>query len=448
MPDVFRRPSAPVFGALILLLLLAGPGAASARAEVTNAASPHEEISGALTLHESLSLAVLHNPELAIYSQEIRAREAEALQAGLRRNPLLSFEAENVFGSGPFSGTDAAESTLSISQTLELGKKRSLRRHLAEAETNIAQNEFALAKTDLLARTTDAFIAVLEAQERLRLAEEMGDLAKRVLGTVEERVAAGRGAETEAIRPRIQLREQQVARDKARGHLVATRGALAALMGREGADSGPVIGDLSRLSPLPDQAELERRLTESPQFVRRIAESERRRRAVHLEEARRIPDLDLGIGARYLRESDDTALVLGVSVPLPLFDRNQGAIAAARSRQTQACADERSALLQAKAALVAGWQEINSARAEAEALRDDIIPASRQAMESAEYGYRAGKFGILDVLDAQRTLVEAQESYLDALTAFHRAASQLERLLGSPLSKTSHNPRLSATVKE
>lgn len=448
MPDVFRRVSAPVFGALILLLLLAGSGAASARAEVSTAASTHEEKIGALTFPEALSLVVRHNPELEIYSLEIRAREAESLQAGLRPNPLLSFETENVFGSGPFSGTDAAESTLSISQTVELGKKRSWRRHLAEAETSVAETDFASAKTDLLARTTDAFIAVLAAQEGLRLSEEMAELAKRVLGTVEERVSAGRGAETEAIRPRIQLREQQLARDKARRHLAATRGALAALMGREGADFGPALGDLSRLSSLPDQAELESLLVESPQIVRRAAEIEHRRRAVRLEEARRIPDLDLGIGVRYLRESEETALVLGVSIPLPVFNRNQGAIAAARSRQTQARFEERNVLLQAKAALGAAWQEMSSARAEAEALRDDIIPASRQALESAEYGYRAGKFGVLDVLDAQRTLVEAQERYLDALSAFHRAASEIERLLGSSISLTSHSTRFSATAKE
>ncbi|MDW7711485.1 MAG: TolC family protein [Deferrisomatales bacterium] len=395
-----------------------------------------EEQGAALTLQQALSQAVRHNPELEFYSLEIRGREAEAHQAGLRPNPLLSLEAENVFGSGPFSRTDAAESTLSISQKVELGKKRDLRRHLAEAETGVAQSDFDVVKADLLARTSNAFFAVLAAQERLRLSEELLDLATRVFGAAEERVAAGRGAQTETIRPRILVREQQIALEKAHRELAAARAALAALMGREEADFGFAAGDLSDLFSPPEQAELDRLLTESPQMVRRVAESERRRRAIRMEEARPIPDLDIGVGARYLRESDDTALILGVSIPLPLFDRNQGTIAAARSRAAQARAEERSALLQAKAALAAAHQKMSAARAEAGALRDDILPASKLALESAEYGYRAGKFGLLDVLDAQRTLVAVQEQYLEALRAFHRAASEMERLLGTSVAPT------------
>ncbi|MFA5515189.1 MAG: TolC family protein [Desulfuromonadales bacterium] len=447
MPDLFRRLSTAV-GLLIPFLLFAAPGAVDARSAVPVAAPLSEKTIDQLTLPEALSRTVLDHPELAIYSGEIRAREAEALQAGLRPNPLLSLEAENVFGSGALSGADAAESTLSLSQTLELGGKRPLRRRLAEADTQVAQSGFALAKTDLLARTTDSFHAVLAARERLLLSEDMVALAKQVLDAVEERIAAGRAAATEAIRPRIRWRERQLALDQARRDVAAARAILAARMGREEADFGAPIGDLTRLSPVPEPAELEGLLSESPQIAMRVAESERRRRATRLEEARRIPDLDIGLGARYLRESDDTALVLGVSIPLPLFDRNQGAIAAARHRQAQAHAEERSALLQAKAALAAVRQQMSDARAEAEALGDEIVPAAQQALAAAEYGYRAGKFGILDVLDAQRTLMAARERRLDALLAFHRAATEMERLLGRPLASEGSSLSLSVTAKE
>jgi cobalt-zinc-cadmium efflux system outer membrane protein len=91
---------------------------------------------------------------------------------------------------------------------------------------------------------------------------------------------------------------------------------------------------------------------------------------------------------------------------------------------------------------------MSAAREEAEGLRDDIIPASRRALEAAEYGYRAGKFGVLDVLDAQRTWVEARERHLESLIAFHRAAAELERLLGSSLDPGRSSLTLSATAKE
>ena len=427
MPDVYRRAHGAFLGTLVaFLVVMACP--ASPRAEDFPSAS-----GAPLTLREALAQALLHNPELEIYSREIRAREAEALQAGLRPNPSLSLESENVFGSGEFSGTGGSETTFAVHQTIELGKKRSLRRDLAESQAEVARSDFLLAKSDLLARTSEAYFSVLAAQERLLLTQELADLSRKVLETVEERIASGRAAQTEVIRPRIQLREQQIALERARRDLTAARSALAALMGKEKADYGSASGDLSHLPPLPEAGELEKLLLESPEIARNLAERESRRRATRLEEARRIPDLEVGVGARYLRESEDTALVLGVSVPLPLFDRNQGAIAAARSREAQARAAQRSALVQARAALDAILQRMSAATAETEILGNDIVPAARQALEAAQYGYKAGKFALLDVLDAQRTLVEAQERHFNALGEFHSAAAELERLTGYPI---------------
>ena len=427
MPDVLRQVPGAILGFLLLFLFLAAPPSASGQSMASELESGPE---APLRLQEALAQALQHNPELAAYSEEIRAREAEALQAGLRPNPVLSLEAENVFGSGDFSGTDAAETTASLSQAIELGNKRSRRRELAEAETTLAQSEYAVAKADIFAKTADSFIAVLAAQERLQLVDELATLAKQVLGTVEERIAAGKAAATESVRARIQWRELEVAREKVRRDLAAARRTLAAHMGFAAEDFGTAAGDLSRVADLPDLTDLERLIVDGPSISRRAADTERRRRVVALERSRRLPDLEVGLGVRNLRESDDTALVLGVSIPLPVFNRNQGAIAAAGSRLDQARADERNTLLQTKATLSATWQEMATAHEEAEVLGKEILPAARQALEASEYGYRAGKFGILDVLDAQRTLVEAQGRHLDALATCHRASNELNRLLG------------------
>lgn len=399
-----------------------------------------------LTLEAALDRALKENPALSSASEEVRTREAEALQAGVRPNPVLSLEAENVFGSGDFSGTDAAETTLSVSQTIELGGKRPRRQALAASETAAAGQERELARAEVAARTTGRFIDVLAAQERLRLADELLAVAKRSLATVEERISAGKSAAMERVKARILVAELRVEREKQRHALNAARRGLGAEMGSDEADFSAVSGDLDSLPHLPPLEELERSLDRSPALARRLAEVEVRRRGVDLERSRRIPDLDVGIGARRLSESDDTALVLGLSVPIPLFDRNQGAIAAAGSRLSQARFEERGARLEARAALAAAWQEMSAAHGEAEALREEVLPAAREAFDAAEYGYKAGKFGILDVLDAQRTQVETRGRYLDALASFHRATAEMERLLGRKISAESEN--LSHPVKE
>lgn len=445
MSAVSRQAPGIGFGCLFLcvflFLLVPAPG----RAESPDLMLP----SGApLTLGEVHAQALQHHPDLSANAEEIRAREAEALQAGLRPNPVLSLESENLFGSGDFSGTDAAETTLSLSQPIELGNKRSLRRELAEAETALAGSDYIQTKADVLAKTTENFFTVLAAQERLRLADEMAAIAAQVLATVEERIASGKAPATERLRANIQRRELEVARDRARRQLSAARSALAASMGLDTDAFGPVAGDLSPLPALPGLAELESAFANSPSVSRWAAEAERHRRAVALARAERIPDLEVGLGVRHLRESDDTALVLGVSMPLAVFNRNQGGIAAAKSRQTQAHAQERSALLQARAALVGAWQVLAAACDEADALANEVLPDARKTLEAIEYGYRAGKFGILDMLDAQRTLIEMQGRHLDALAACHRAAVELNRLLGPGLPESGKPSFASVSTKE
>jgi cobalt-zinc-cadmium efflux system outer membrane protein len=248
MPDVFRQAPGSILGVLLLFLSFAAPAPVSGQPKANEAES---KTGAPLALTEALAQALLHNPELTVHSEEILAREAEELQSGFLPNPVLSIEAENVFGSGDFSGADAAETTVSLSQSIELGDKRARRRELAGAETAVAGNDYALAKVDVLAKTEEGFIAVLAAQERLKLAEELATLAEKVLVTVEERIAAGKAPTTESVKARIQLRELEVVREKARRDLTAARISLASRMGLETADFGPAFGKLSRLPALP-----------------------------------------------------------------------------------------------------------------------------------------------------------------------------------------------------
>ena len=410
----------------------------SVYAEMPAAAGPP------LTLDRALALALAHNPELEAAAEEVRAREAETVQAGLRPNPALELELENLAGSGEYSGTAAAETTLSIRQAIELGGKRNHRRRAAEAETALARNHGEIARVDLRARTTGRFIAVLSAQARLQLADELADLARRGQARVEERTDAGKAPATEKLRARILVAELEIARAREAHILAAQRQNLAALLdGR--IEVGPVAGELNRLPHLPALAELEPLLAQSPQLVQWEAQGQQREEALALEESRRLPDLELGIGIRHFQDTDDHALVAGLSIPLPLFDRNQGAVAAARSRREQVRAEQRNAALQARAALVEAWRRMSAAHEEAEALRDRVLPAAEEALSAAEYGYRAGKFALLDVLDAQRTLIETRQSHLAALAGFHQAVAELERLLGRALPGIAFN---SAQIKE
>lgn len=385
-----------------------------------------------LTLDRALALAEARHPDLSAAREEILAREAELGQAALRPNPTLELELENFAGGGEFSGVDGVETTLLLTQPIELGDKRERRRQSAAIALERSRAEQDLARSDLAARTADRFLAVLAAQKRLLLTQSQVDLARRSLAAVEDRVTAGQSPATEIHRARLAVIELELEISREEGDLAAARQELAGLLG-VGADLCVVTGELSPLTAPPLLEELEAGLTESPGQRRHQLLIEQRRREMALEQALGTPDLDLSLGGRHFNEGNDAALIAGISLPLPLFDRNQGKIAAAGHRRNQAQAEAQSSLQAARAALARAWHQAENARKRTELLDEQLVPTAEAAFAAAEYGYRAGKFPLFDVLDAQRTLIDLRQRRLNALIDGRQAHVEIERLLGRPL---------------
>ncbi len=172
----------------------------------------------------------------------------------------------------------------------------------------------------------------------------------------------------------------------------------------------------------------------NPDVARWRDEMALRRADVALEKAARIPDPILGIGSRRLRDLGANALTAGISIPLPLFNRNQGAIREAEYKIKEAEEAQRAAAVLAHHMVADAYQRLSLAYEEALALRDEILPAARESFVATQEGYREGKFDLLTVLDTQRTFFEATNQYIDALETYHVTRAEVERLIGTPLS--------------
>lgn len=390
-------------------------------------------VTGELTLRQALALALLYNPELTAFSWEVRAKEAEALQAGLLPNPELGIEMENFAGGGEFAGTDTAETTVTLSQLIELGGKRDKRRAAATLEAELAGWDFETRRLDVLTATAKSFVAVLAAQERLGQADELAALAERFFGTVSERVEAGKVSPVEQIRARVPFSAARIAQDRARLALEAARKELAALWSGETVSFEHVVGSLESIAPVPSREQLAALLEQNPDVARWESEEQQRSARLALERANAIPDLTLFAGGRHFQETDDNAFVAGISIPLPLFDRNQGGVGAAHAARSKVMEEGRAARYRAAASLAAGYRDLRGAFVEARTLQEQILPAAEESFEAANLGYREGKFGFLEVLDAQRTLFEVRGQYIEALAAYHQARAEVERLTGAPL---------------
>ncbi len=402
---------------------------------------------GRISLRDALALALMQSPELATFAWETRAREAIILQVSRRPNPVVSTLVEEFGGfssvTGPgvtgLGGVIQPQATIQLSQLVELGGKRVARQKLAALNRDLASWDYETVRIDVFTRVTKAFVDVLASQQAVALAEQTTSVVEQVRQAVGLRVAAGVVSPIEETRANVALAAVRIELDRTRRTLEADRRRLAAIWGGE-AKFGSAVGDLSVLPPVPAYAELQERLLRNPELARWAAEFTQREAALGVERSKRIPDVTVTAGYRRFTQIGGNAFVVGVSIPLPLFDRNRGGIQEARDRVAKASEEKRAAQVRVTTMLADAYRALSSAKDEVTALAANVMPGTRSAFEGVTEGYRFGKFGFLEVLDAQRTLVSTSGQYLRALSNYHQAAADLERLIGEPLTGTPSLP--------
>ncbi|WDT74020.1 MAG: TolC family protein [Candidatus Manganitrophus sp.] len=388
-----------------------------------------EEPADTLTLRQALALALMKNPELSAFSSEIRAREAAALQAGRLPNPHLGADMEDI-GVG-------TETTLRLSQLIETGGKRAARIEVASLNRDLAGWDYETKRIDVLTRVSQTFIEVLSAQQNITLAEERGRLAEEVARVVSERVRAGKVSPIEETRANVGLSSAKIELERAGRSLDLSRKRLAAAWGNTIPRFEKVAGNLGSLLAIPPVEQLAQRLSQNPDLARWATEISQRQAVIDLERSRTLPDMTLSGGVRRFDETrGDRVCIVGLTIPLPIFNRNQGGIQEAQHRLQRAKQERRAAEVRVATALSEAYRALSRAHSEAQALQEHLLPGAEQAFEAVNEGYRLGKFGLLDVLDAQRTFFSARAQHLRALADYHQAVAEVERLIGEPLDVT------------
>lgn len=409
----------------------------SGRSDEPDARAGFVEPDGVLSLRQALSLSLLNNPNLAAFAWEIRAREADALQAGLLANPTLRVRSENILGTGPYNDADSAETTIMLGQLVQLGGKRAKRRRVAELRRDLADWDYEVQRIDVLTAVTQEFVNILEAQSRLELAQELRDLADESLDAVSKRVKAGAASAVEQTRAAVNASSAGVAHRRAEAVLAAARARLAALWGSRAPRFERADGELGSIFQPPAFETIAQRIERNPDVARWASELDHRKAVIDLQDARRIPNVNVMGALRQFGEGNESAFVVGFRVPIPVFNLNQGARQAARSRRSRAFNDERAARAQSGRDLEVAYAGLRVGYETVITLREDVIPQAEQAYEGVRTGYLRGLFRYVDVLDAQRTLFQLRGQELSGLGQFHRAAAAVERLTGTPLRNSS-----------
>lgn len=403
-----------------------------------------EASSETLTIDDALARALMHNSELAASSWEVRSGEARTMQAGLLPNPEIEVEVEN-FGGSRSEDTpngrseklkrfNGAETTVALSQLIELGGKRSKRKRVAESEHSLRTWDLEVKRLDTITEVSGAFINLLALQERMELTNGLVDLSQNVYNTVSERVKAGKVSPIEATRAQTALSTIQIEQERVTRELETGRRQLAATWGGNDPGFQRVTGNLEAITAPPPYEFLLARIEQNPDIARWDDELGQRESVLSLEKSQRYPDITVAGGIKYLEESNDQTYLMRLSLPIPLLNRNQGAVREAFYNLQKARDERTAAEVKIRTALDETYQTLLFTHTEITALRDTILPGAESAFNATNEGYRAGKFSYLDVLDVQRSLFDAKDTYINSLLAYHKALTAVERLTGEKLS--------------
>ena len=387
---------------------------------------------------QAVALALIQSPVLRAAEARRDASRGERRQAGLRPNPELEVAGENFAGSGPYRGTRSLESTVGVAQRLELGGKRDARVAFADAGLAVSEREYQAARLDVIRDVTKAYAEAVAARRGMDIEAERLRLADEVVRIVSERVKGGKEPLVQARQAEITRARAALAKEKARREADIARRALATVLGLDRVEIVPDNAWFEAIGPAPAAtlAAGTDAAAANPDVARWDAQIARGRAGLDVERASAVPDLTLGAGARRFQDTRDTAFVVRLSVPIPVFNRNQGAIQRAGSELVRTEVEARQGRLTIEASLADAEERLLTAWREADALRRTILPNARQAFGFAREGYAAGKFVFLEVLEAERTLFDTQAQLNEALKEVHTRRAEVDRLTG----RTAYGP--------
>ena len=382
-----------------------------------------------LTAEECLSRVAERSPDLQAGAYRVEAAASRVQQAARRPNPRLETEVENVAGTGDARGFQAAESTASLVQEVEWGDKRQSRVAAAEAEVSVSRADEAARRHTALFEARRAVLSVLLAQEKLRLSEGTLALVRETEAVVLAREQAGKATAVEVERANAERARAELAVQSIRSEQRDAVRELALCWGETEPAFDAVAGSLAvpAASELPPLDGLVLRAANSPALLAADAQARLAEANVRVERAARKPNIELAAGVRRFEEFDGLGFVAGVGVELPLFNSNRGAVRAAERDAEAARLDAVAVRLKNEGFVRRLYAKLQALAAREAQLRATVVPPAERALALVREAYGQGKVGQLDVLDARRSLADAQLDVLGAAAEYHACRIELDQ---------------------
>ncbi len=395
---------------------------------------PETAADDSLSLSEANARALEKHPSLAIFEADRRLADAKILSALAIPNPEVEFETEDVLGSGEYEGFQSAVYNLGLSQLLELGGKRRQRTEVAKSALASEDLRFEAARREVMLETTRLFVSALAAQESEDTASQNLAIASETVNSVKGQQEGGRGSILDVGQSELGLREAQLQLQGARSRTLLSRQRLASLWGDSKPDFDRVSGRLNSPGKShPGVETLIEKLDDHPLMAMARSGIKTAEQELSLQERLRQPDLNLGLAWRRDTTVDDNAVVINFSLPLPLWNKNEGGIAEAEAGIARSEALVNQARQELAATLAEAVARLDIARAQYELVTDRMLPVATRHHEAVAEGYRLGRISYLELLEARRSLTQVRGQRIEMLSAYHEARIEIEALTGTSL---------------
>ncbi len=387
-----------------------------------------------ISLTDAVSRAIAQHPSLAVFDADTRLAEAKTISALMPPNPELETEAEDVLGTGELDGFQSAVYTVGISQLIETAGKRKLRGEVARAGETEQELQYETAKREVIAETGRRYIAVLAAQNEEANAEADYSIANEAFLAIQQQIEEGRGSAIQSGQALLGRNEAKFGREAASRRAALARQQLSAMWGKAKPDFSSVTGKLSApAGSLPDVDTLVARSADHPAVAMAKAGVTAADIQLTLEERKKVPDLTVGVGFRNEAAIDDNAVVFRMSLPLPLFQRNEGGIAEAEAGIAKSEALVAEARMTIEMQIAEAHTRLLMARSQYELVAGEMLPAAAENYEAVSEGFKLGRISYLELLEARRTLNTVRRQRIETLSQYHSARIDLEAISGASL---------------
>ncbi|MES2884993.1 MAG: TolC family protein [Pseudomonadota bacterium] len=383
-----------------------------------------------ITLQEAVARTLRSSPDLKAFGYELTAQDGRTRQAGASPNPELVIDVEDAFGTGSRSGVSAVQTTISLRQVLERGALLQ-RVTVASEGRKLLDAELVERRLDAASEAARRFIRVLSDQARLQLTHEATALAEKTVDAARQRVRAAKVPEAELGRAEAALARTRLEHEDVEHELLTSRRQLAALWGDTDATFGEAQGQLTQLPALAPYESLSARIRSNPSLLKFSSEARLREAEVKLAEQRRKPAWTVTTGLRRFEAGDDFAAVVGLSIPLPFRDRSEGSIATAQAKLEQVDASRSATEVRVLTQLFELFQELQHARHAADTLDTEVLPRVQAALKQTEYAYQRGRYSYLELVAAQRELLEVKRARIQSAVDAYGYATEIDRLTGA-----------------